>query len=479
MTTQRTPKPCYVRLHNLCKGSFSTIEQIELELQSKQICPIQVEVEHPCKDVLVLFNPLLCEDDISKENLFQTFQTYHDKNFYAIAISIGATVPSAKMTWELLKAGACELLIHSQSPKLADTIAARLHRHANINELLKSPAVQDHIIGNSPKWLSLLQEIIEIAHFSQDSLLILGESGTGKELIAKLIHELDTRHTKKDLVLLDCSTITPELGGSEFFGHEKGAFTNAISLREGAFFMADNGTLFLDEIGELPLSLQAELLRVIQEGIYKRVGSNHWKKTNFRLVCATNRNLLDEVKKGRFREDLYYRISTWVKTLPPLRERREDIPHLARFFLKQAFKTSKIPDIDDLVLNFLITRDYPGNIRELRQLMTRIAHRHVSSGSITVGDIPESDRPTHKTLCLPLDDASFDNLLLKALNSGWCLKDIVNHVSDTVKYIAIQNAKGDLQQAAHILNVSDRTMQLYISHKKSEGEQPMASAKDL
>jgi transcriptional regulator with GAF, ATPase, and Fis domain len=137
-------------------------------------------------------------------------------------------------------------------------------------------------------------------------VLITGESGTGKELIARLIHALDSRVDKGDFVILDCTTVVPTLSGSEFFGHEKGAFTGAIAQRDGAFAMADGGTLFLDEIGELPLVLQAELLRVIEEGMYKRVGSNTWRKTSFRLLCATNRDLLQEESRGNFRKDLYY-----------------------------------------------------------------------------------------------------------------------------------------------------------------------------
>src|SRR5678816_1272096 len=141
--------------------------------------------------------------------------------------------------------------------------------------------------------------------------LIAGESGTGKELVARLIHALDRREPKGPFVVLDCTTVSPELAGSEFFGHERGAFTTAVTAREGAFAMADGGTLFLDEVGELPLTLQAELLRVIQERVYKRVGSNIWKQVNFRLICATNRNLLEEEARGAFRRDFYYRLAAW------------------------------------------------------------------------------------------------------------------------------------------------------------------------
>ena len=133
-----------------------------------------------------------------------------------------------------------------------------------------------------------------------------------------MIHRLDSRLEKRELVIVDCTTIVPELSGSEFFGHERGAFTSAIAAREGAFALADRGTLFLDEVGELPIGLQAELLRVVQERTYKRVGSNAWKNTSFRLVCATNRDLLQEQAHGRFRRDFYYRIAAWTCRLPAL-----------------------------------------------------------------------------------------------------------------------------------------------------------------
>src|SRR5262249_683962 len=150
----------------------------------------------------------------------------------------------------------------------------------------------------------------------------IGESGTGKELIARLIHDLDSRPGKPPLVVVDCTTIVPGLSGSEFFGHERGAFTGAINTRDGAFALANGGTLFLDEIGELPQPMQAELLRVIQERKYKRVGSNAWQHTDFRLVSATNMDLESGVAKGAFRGDLYYRIAGWVCRTPPLRERK-------------------------------------------------------------------------------------------------------------------------------------------------------------
>jgi transcriptional regulator with GAF, ATPase, and Fis domain len=174
------------------------------------------------------------------------------------------------------------------------------------------------------------------------------------------------------------------LSGSEFFGHERGAFTGAVTSRDGAFAMANNGTLFLDEVGELPLKLQAQLLRVVQEKTFKRVGGNTWHSTNFRLVCATNKDLMKEVQRGEFRSDLYYRIANWTCTLPPLRDRREDIIPLARHFISRLTAGSEAPALDNLVLECLLSRTYPGNVRDLKQLISRIMCRYSGKGMVTV-----------------------------------------------------------------------------------------------
>lgn len=167
--------------------------------------------------------------------------------------------------WNLLKAGVSDVIAKSTLERVAAEIKTRFSRWLTIDELLESAIVKDFIIGKSQAWRAKLREIVEIAKYTDTPALILGESGTGKELIAHLIHELDARPSKRELVILDCSTVVPELSGSEFFGHEKGAFTGAVSERDGAFALANGGTLFLDEIGELPLHLQAQLLRVVQE----------------------------------------------------------------------------------------------------------------------------------------------------------------------------------------------------------------------
>ena len=311
-----------------------------------------------------------------------------------------------------------------------------------------------------------MRQIVEVARFTDASVLILGESGTGKELIARLIHTLDPRAKKRDLVVLDCTTIVPELSGSEFFGHERGAFTGAVTPRDGAFVLADGGTLFLDEVGELPLGLQAQLLRVVQEHTYKRVGDNTWQRTDFRLVCATNRDLLQEVQQGRFHCDLYYRLANWICKLPSLRERPEDILPLAQHFLTELRPDKKPPELDEPVRDYLVRRDFPGNVRDLKQLVSRISYRHVGEGPITVGDIPEDERPAEEFAQRDWRDGFFEQAIRRALTMGGGLKEISQAASDTAIRITVSDEEGNLQRAARRLGVTDRALQMRRANQR-------------
>ncbi|NWG76425.1 MAG: sigma-54-dependent Fis family transcriptional regulator, partial [Rubrivivax sp.] len=271
---------------------------------------------------------------------------------------------------------------------------------------------------------------------------------------------LDDRPGKRDLIIVDCATIVPELSGSEFFGHERGAFTGAVTSRDGAFALANGGTLFLDEVGELPLNLQAQLLRVIQEGTFKRVGGNAWHETNFRLVCATNKNLHEKVLGGEFRRDLYYRIATATCHLPPLRERPEDILPLARHFIQLLKPQDEVPDLDEAVQGWLLTRDYPGNVRELKQLVTCLLLTHVGLGPITVGDIPEEERPRVEEDPLDWCDPAFDHAMRRALYLGLGLKEVRKTITEKLIRIAVAEEQGNIQRAARRLGVTPRALQI-------------------
>lgn len=327
---------------------------------------------------------------------------------------------------------------------------------------------ESQYIGESKTWISFLRNLADVAWFSQCSVLIQGETGTGKEQAARLVHRWDQRAGKRDLVLLDCTTLVPELSGSELYGHEKGSYTNASYTREGAFALANNGTLFLDEIGELPLALQAGLLRAVQEGSYKRIGSNEWRKSSFRLVSATNRDLKAEVIQKRFREDLYYRINTVVLRVPPLRERKDDIIRLSQHFLRKELGLSAAPPYDELLTKHLLKKTYDGNVRELKQLMTAIAARYAGEGWVTVNELPEFEFNEDAVSDAPTPESEFRNFLVNAIAHGENLHQIKNTISDISMKVAIDIANNNLREAAQLLGVDVRTLQLYRQRSKAK-----------
>lgn len=226
------------------------------------------------------------------------------------------------------------------------------------------------LVGESPNFVEILEQAKMIGPLDT-SVLILGESGTGKELIAHSIHKVSPRRDKP-FVVVNCGTLPANLVESELFGHEKGAFTGAASRREGKFEQADGGTVFLDEIGELPLELQVKFLRVLQEKEIEPVGGRP-RRINVRVVAATNKDLEEEVAAGRFRIDLYYRLNVFPLLLPPLRERKTDIPLLANHFLKKygTYDGKPVPTLSREVMNTLMAYHWPGNIRELENAIQR------------------------------------------------------------------------------------------------------------
>ncbi len=227
------------------------------------------------------------------------------------------------------------------------------------------------ILGQSAALRTIVQQI-ELVAATDANVLILGESGTGKELVAQAIHRHSQRR-EHTLVRVNCASVPRELYESEFFGHAKGAFTGAVRDRVGRFELASGGTLFLDEVGEIPLDLQSKLLRVIQEGAYERVGEDRTRSTDVRIVAATNRDLRDEVEAGRFRQDLYYRLHVFPIEVPPLRQRKEDIPLLAREFVHRAARRFNRREVELTQANLLALQayDWPGNVRELMNVVER------------------------------------------------------------------------------------------------------------
>ena len=245
------------------------------------------------------------------------------------------------------------------------------HENKYLQQEIKLNHNFEEIISQSKAFRKILGRLEQVAT-TDATVLILGESGTGKELVARAVHNVSNRK-ERPLVKLNCAALPASLIESELFGHEKGAFTGAHAKRIGRFELADGGTIFLDEIGEMPLELQPKLLRVIQEGEFERLGDAETKKVDVRIIAATNRNLEEEIEKGNFREDLYYRLNVFPLMIPPLRERVEDVPLLAGHFLRKctaAFGKS-IDSITKQSLDALSTYSWPGNVRELENVIER------------------------------------------------------------------------------------------------------------
>jgi DNA-binding NtrC family response regulator len=281
---------------------------------------------------------------------------------------------------------------------------------------------------------------------SDAPVLIAGESGTGKELVAKAIHEYSPRR-QQELIAINCGAIPENLLESELFGHEKGSFTGAIARRAGRFEQADGGTLFLDEIGDMPLSVQVKMLRVLQDGTFSRVGSNETLSADVRIVTATNKVLSTEVAAGRFREDLYYRLNVVEIRLPPLRERAEDIPLLAEFFLQRITRKNGMARIrlSAEAISTLQQHRWPGNVRELENTIAR-ACALASSTVLLPGDIPLAAAPgSEKGAIKQSIDRLLDTVPAGENAIAWFARELAA--------CALDRHAGDLKEAASALGI--------------------------
>lgn len=295
-----------------------------------------------------------------------------------------------------------------------------------------------NIIGESEEMKKVFSLVEKVAR-SDSTVLILGESGTGKELIASTIH-YQSKRKDKPLIRVNCAALPEGLIESELFGHEKGAFTGAIKRKAGRFELANGGTIFFDEIGDLPLSTQSKLLRVIQERTFERVGGTDTLNVDVRIIAATNRNLEDEVKKGNFREDLYYRLNVIPITLPPLRDRKEDIPYLIDFFLdKCKNKLSRSVRFSKDAIDALLKYDYIGNVRELENIVERCATL-ATTDIIQKDDLPsfifkKSDDKRHFSLSDVAAEAEKEHIIR-----------------------ILKTTKGNKTRAAEMLGISRKTL---------------------
>lgn len=295
------------------------------------------------------------------------------------------------------KGGSPEELVR-ETAKLQDVLNLRME-----NQLLKEKVAESDAMleSNSSAFKSTLH-IIKKAAFSDANILLLGESGVGKEVIARYIHQNSIR-SKRQFMDLNCHAIAETVLESELFGHEKGSFTGALNKRIGRIEAADQGTLFLDEIGDIPLPMQAKLLKTIENKKIYRMGGNEEIEVDFRLITATNKNLEQEIEEGRFREDFYYRISTITIEIPPLRKRKEDIPLLIDYFFKKSQNEMKktIRKIDSPVMDFLLSYHYPGNVRELKNIIERLVVLS-EDGIVDIDSMPVFNKTEkRKTITMP------------------------------------------------------------------------------
>lgn len=359
---------------------------------------------------------------------------------------------------ELLKSGAVDYFVKSKDirDKLLNTVELIKERQGlkqKISRLEKEVEkrynFQDRLIGSSNNFQSLFP-LIEKAAATNITVTISGETGTGKEEIAKAIHYNSSKE-KSRFVAINMAAIPIDLAESELFGHEKGAFTGALQSRIGKFEEADGGTLFLDEIAEMELSLQAKLLRVLQEKEVVRVGSNKPIKINTRIIAATHKNLLYEVKKNRFREDLYYRLYGLQINLPPLRERDKDIILLAKYFITQFCKDNQlqVKKISAKAQNKLLAYQFPGNVRELKSI-TELAVVMSNTDMIEPDDILFSQ-------------SNFETeLLSQNLTMEQYEKKIIMHV--------LSQCNGNVVQAAEKLNIGKSTIYRLLNKERSNSE---------
>ncbi|MDA1005978.1 MAG: sigma-54 dependent transcriptional regulator [Verrucomicrobia bacterium] len=365
-------------------------------------------------------------------------------------VILTAGFPTTTQIIEATRRGARDVLRKESLPfELRPVVEAALQlaeqRRSADDAIPNLPTVDGRVkmIGVSRPLQQVFKLVGRVAQ-SDAPVLVTGESGTGKELIASAIHEYSPRR-KNEMVAINCGAIPESLLESELFGHEKGAFTGAVAKRAGRFEHCDGGTLFLDEIGDMPASVQVKLLRVLQEGTFSRVGSNETLKSDVRIVAATNKDLANEVAEGTFREDLYYRLNVVEIHLPPLRERPEDIPLLAEFFLQRLARKYGLARIrlSGEAVEALQKHAWPGNVRELENTMARSCAL-ATTDLLLPDDIPFARSPFSQQRKLKsLFDALLDTVPKSGNALDWVQRETAVHV--------LERSGGDLKEAARQL----------------------------
>ncbi|MBV6517546.1 MAG: two-component system response regulator [Candidatus Brocadia sp.] len=349
---------------------------------------------------------------------------------------------------EAMKKGAYDYIIKPFSPDQVELVIARVNERQKLimeNRYWRSNANVDEkmnpVFSTNSKMLQIYEQINRIAQ-SKASVLVQGESGTGKELVARAIHFHSNRY-EKPFIRVNCAALTETLLESELFGHERGAYTGAISKHMGRFELANDGTLLLDEISEISPNIQAKLLRVLEEEEFERVGGEKTIKVDVRIVATTNRNLLEEIRKGAFREDLYYRLNVVPIYLPPLRERREDIPLLVNHYLKKYSLENGtiVKSIDTATMDYLCQYNWPGNVRELKNVIQRAVVMNSSDGL---------QLEQFSDLCIHQDT--------KRLEDIWTDGKAIEDVERDLIYSTLEKTGGNKTRAAELLKITTRTL---------------------
>lgn len=380
-----------------------------------------------------------------------------------IVMTAYGTITSAV---EAMRAGAYHYLTKPfQLEDISSLIATALeHRRLKeenwyLKKQLKNKYKFENIVGDSEAMMRVFQLIEKVAD-TDSTVLILGESGTGKELVARAIH-YNSKRSACPLITVNCGAIPETLLESELFGHVRGAFTGAHMTKEGRFDAADTGTIFLDEIGDMSMKLQVKILRVLQERKFEPVGSTKSHEVDVRIITATNQDLEKAVKEGRFREDLFYRLNVIPVRIPPLRERRSDIPLLIHHFLDRANREGEraIEGISDEAMNVLVNYNWPGNVRELENLIERLTV--LKSG----GRIEISDLPPH----LASDNSGiFEGGAVYIPEEGISFKDAVSGYEMQLIRRAMKSTGGNKNKAANLLRLNRTTLVEKIKKLKME-----------
>lgn len=366
-----------------------------------------------------------------------------------ICVIVIARDPEIELATEAMREGAYDVMTKPVNLDRLNAVLQRGLSHQKLAvELTKLKKEMNHhysfddIIGGSPSMTEIYRKIEQVAD-TRATVLITGETGTGKELVARAIHN-HSRRAGRPFVMLNCAALAEGVIESELFGHEKGAFTGALAERRGRFELADGGTLFLDEVGEMPLSTQAKLLRVLQERAFERVGGNKTISVDVRVIAATNRDLAELVEKGRYRETLYYRLNVARIDLPPLRERKQDIPLLVDAFVKEFNESNdrSVTGITRGATECLLQYDWPGNVRELKNVLEGMVVFCSAKRLLEVSDLP---------LHLRRHDARLPRIPARV---GMTMSELERAaISETLKHVG-----NEKQRAAEMLGIGLRTL---------------------